>query len=411
MPPERANEIWHGSQGKQILDAFARRQRISEECILLRRCDLDSRERAKMKSEDKVHSVFILGAGASKDSGAPLMADFLDAANILLRTGQFTDVRERGCVENALEARSRLQAVFAKSRLDLNNIEAVFGAIEMGRILGHLPGYKEAEIPALVEAVKTLISATLDTTVFVPISSEGKLSASGWYPGFMKLLRNLRESARPRHEVAVITFNYDLACDLAFVIEGVPYTYCLGDFDRDPNRIPYLKLHGSLNWGKRKDGLVPWRLEDFFAKYSCEPGPDPRTGGRLALGRRLAGFEHLADEEDKSPFLVPPTWSKGEHHRQASPVWHKAAEVLMSAENIFVVGYSLPSSDQFFHHLYALATAGSTLINRFWVFDVDTSGEVERRFRSILGEAVLSRFDYSTKGFGGCISRVRGAFA
>jgi hypothetical protein len=74
-------------------------------------------------------------------------------------------------------------------------------------------------------------------------------------------------------------------------------------------------------------------------------------------------------------------------------------EELSNAENIFVIGYSLPETDAFFRHLYALGSLGDRLIKRFWVFDLDRSGSVESRFRAVLGKAALSRFKYSSNGF------------
>lgn len=38
--------------------------------------------------------VFILGAGASKQAGAPLMADFLDVATDLLRSNRVDDKKD-----------------------------------------------------------------------------------------------------------------------------------------------------------------------------------------------------------------------------------------------------------------------------------------------------------------------------
>jgi hypothetical protein len=99
------------------------------------------------------------------------------------------------------------------------------------------------------------------------------------------------------------------------------------------------------------------------------------------------------------PLLVPPSWNKLDYGRHLAPIWKRAAEELSNAENIFVIGYSLPETDAFFRHLYALGSLGDRLIKRFWVFDLDRSGSVESRFRAVLGKAALSRFKYSSNGF------------
>ena len=71
---------------------------------------------------------------------------------------------------------------------------------------------------------------------------------------------------------------------------------------------------------------------------------------------------------------------KTEYHNSLSIVWKKAAQLLSEAENIFVIGYSLPESDSFFRYLYGLGTVGDFMLKRFWIFDPDQSGAVKSRF-------------------------------
>jgi hypothetical protein len=91
--------------------------------------------------------------------------------------------------------------------------------------------------------------------------------------------------------------------------------------------------------------------------------------------------------------MVPPTWSKGEHHRVIQPVWRQAASDLAEAENIVVMGYSFPESDAFFHHLFAVGSASDVRIKKFLVFDPDTTGDVAVRFRALLGPTAQQRFN------------------
>ena len=101
----------------------------------------------------------------------------------------------------------------------------------------------------------------------------------------------------------------------------------------------------------------------------------------------------------REPVLVPPTWNKTEHHSALSSVWNRAARELGEAENIFVIGYSLPLSDAFFRYLYALGAVGEATLKRFWVFNPDNSGEVGDRFVKLLGPGARERFDYYEKTF------------
>ena len=64
----------------------------------------------------------------------------------------------------------------------------------------------------------------------------------------------------------------------------------------------------------------------------------------------------------------------------------------MGAENIFVIGYSLPQSDMFFKYLYGLGTIGERILRRFWVINPDATGEVMSKFRELLGPGARRRF-------------------
>lgn len=110
--------------------------------------------------------VFILGAGASRDCGAPLMYDFLDTASRLLSTGEVKHKKEH--FDRVFKSISSLQAVHSKSQLDLNNIESIFTALEIANVLGKLPGFKPEEIQDVIASLKELIVATLEQTIQFP---------------------------------------------------------------------------------------------------------------------------------------------------------------------------------------------------------------------------------------------------
>jgi hypothetical protein len=97
-------------------------------------------------------------------------------------------------------------------------------------------------------------------------------------------------------------------------------------------------------------------------------------------------------EED--PFIVPPTWNKTGFHTEIGSVWQRAASELKDAENIFVLGYSLPTTDLFFHYLFALGVDMKIILKRFYVYNTDNTGQVEERFNNLLGSGVIQRFKY-----------------
>jgi hypothetical protein len=92
--------------------------------------------------------------------------------------------------------------------------------------------------------------------------------------------------------------------------------------------------------------------------------------------------------------VVPPTWSKGEYHRSLSNVWRQAATELGTANNVFVIGYSLPETDSFFRYLYALGSQSRTRIKRLVIFNPDPDGQVKRRFEGLLGGDALDKLEF-----------------
>ncbi len=108
--------------------------------------------------------VFVLGAGASAGSGGPLMNNFFERADYLRLTDRI-EPKYRDAFTRVFRARDALQIVHSKSQLDLDNIEAIFGMFEMGRTLGKFPGFPDGEIESVLDAMRTLITITLEETI------------------------------------------------------------------------------------------------------------------------------------------------------------------------------------------------------------------------------------------------------
>ncbi len=81
------------------------------------------------------------------------------------------------------------------------------------------------------------------------------------------------------------------------------------------------------------------------------------------------------------------------------PYGSKVFDELGAAENIFVIGYSLPETDAFFRYLFALGSQSSVRLKNLVILNPDKSGETEKRFRNLIGRGIESRFQYLSKGF------------
>lgn len=356
-------------------------------------------------------SVFILGAGASRQAGGPLMSDFLDFAEALLRQKTDGVMKAKDEFDDVFNALAELQAIHAKSFLDLDNIEILFGAIEMAQLIGKLGGRNPEEIIRLRESIITLIFKTLEYSIEFPVRDK-HIYPPEPYSTFLKTLSSAQSKANPvaPQEFAFLTFNYDLALDFTLHYHGYYFDYCLSDEfdkkDKDIKKVPYLKLHGSINWGicEKCNKIIPRNTSEVdFVLF-------PHVKSVVYdLGSTLNSKNHCGKPLKGPPILVPPTWNKTGYHEQLANVWKRAAAELSIAKNVFVIGYSLPETDSFFRYLYSLGSESSNRIKRFWVFNPDKEGRVEKRFRELIGRGLESRFQYHPVEFKNAIGIMKGA--
>ncbi|MCG9893938.1 MAG: SIR2 family protein [Fimbriimonadaceae bacterium] len=343
--------------------------------------------------------VFILGAGASRQAGAPLMHDFLDVARDLLSKGEVPDQEDD--FKRVFKAIGGLQRVHSKARLDLKNIESMFTVLELGNVIGRVPGINQEDIPSAINSLKRLIVTTLEKTMSFELSSDRVLPPP-IYRRLGAVIRDITQRGNPRQSVSIITFNYDVAVDLALLDAQLPIDYCLDTLGARDLSVPLMKLHGSLNWGQN--------VQTKEVKVLPIPGyvrhmnrQQRQTGNRILLpiGTGLPMFfrEVFQEESEWSPLIVPPSWNKADYHKDLSKVWSRAADHLSEAEQIFIIGYSLPETDSFFRHLYALGSEGSDTLRRLWVFNPDESGGTRERFLSLLGPGAEDRFEYHPMKF------------
>jgi len=345
-------------------------------------------------------TVFILGAGASAEAGAPVMADFLDRAR---EEWPQEGMAYQPAFKDVFDAISRLQSVHSKATMDFKNIENIFAAFEMARLFGRLGDLKETDVERLVVSIQTLIVRTLERRVLFEnhdlISKLFALKAPrpvDWFGRIVALLHSRGDS------VAILTFNYDVALDAALASQGIKIDYGLSAAGYLPDTLPLLKLHGSLNFGSCKQcGVVAWSIEDYLKALSLGAfvrpdylGPSHPGKLRLKIGSEIQHYNHCNDTAGcaPQPVIVPPTWSKGTRYNEIRNVWRHAAGELSEAESVYIIGYSWPNSDEFFHHLYALGTVGPELLLNVVVIDKEAS-VAKRYYDDLLGQQAQQRFD------------------
>ncbi len=329
-------------------------------------------------------NVFVIGAGFSSEAGAPLMNDFFPRARDLRDdpTSTLTET-ERRTFGNVIEYRFNLNKVLAKVHVDLDNIEQLFGFMEMDLQLSH------ATDNNLRIDMTYLIARTLEILTSTPLREQNNRIVTGsvrenrypfrfqgnqygFFVGLVAGLWNPAKQERGTSRDAVITFNYDLLLEREMIPLGLGPQYFLDParsdfpmvFANPVLRVKLLKMHGSTNW------IVCSRCRDkIYVRV-----PDEAQVA-FVVGTQVCPVCH---HTTLRPFIVPPTWNKGIEEGFLRPVWSAALQELLGAGRIFIVGYSFPETDQFFKYLLGLALAQNNDLSEVWI--VNPSREAHERF-------------------------------
>ena len=341
--------------------------------------------------------VFIFGAGASWDFGAPLMREFMERAET------FAGNPRMGCALAKVKA-WRSQAISRgalrnyadnpgdKPAPDANNLEDMMCLLDIG---GYLFDAADAGVMAALQhlAAECYFLATADelNRTLHELTTQGTEPSSG-YAKLVRALRALEDGILWNKRCSFITFNYDVALDAvlartpAHSFGGLPDgagfnetdperveiaraaswpLYWLGranDFELQ-YRIPrLLKLHGSLNWGTcaEPDCDAPIRQFRFFDTIGAAglSAIDPVH----EMAKKPCGY-HLSNDgttRKHKPYIIPPTWKRASLRYALRRVWTQACQDISEATRIVIVGHSLPPTDTYFRYVLARAlTSGA----------------------------------------------------
>lgn len=349
-------------------------------------------------------NVYILGAGFSASAGAPLIHDFIDRSRLYFDDPSSNlDKSERQHFERFLEFKRRMSQAREKVKIDLDDIEQLFGLVEISQRLE--PTSRDTRDSTVYVIAKTLEIATRSRMRkrlgFSPAPGSRQTWAppptfeatpgydppaygAGLYDFFAALGSGLLDDPERRafRANSFITFNYDLVLDDALRRVGVapdyhlPPEYTLTE-DTHPSQssCSVLKLHGSTNWGIC-----------FNCTKQVVVLDEKVTASPAEFTARICT---RCNERRFQPLLIPPSWDKSEYRDIMKPVWSRAVEELKRAARICVIGYSMPEADSFFKYLIALALSENHNLYRFVV--VDKNPQIAARYNDILDQMFSQR--------------------
>ena len=136
----------------------------------------------------------------------------------------------------------------------------------------------------------------------------------------------------------IISFNWDLVLEhLLFDENSLSHGYGLrGNLKKNNDAPVLLKPHGSLNWYE----------ESQVNKVKNSKKIIVYKGG----GNNIEAFLFPRKIISKSnirylPLIIPPTYMKEFHRPIFKKLWRHATDLLSTAKNIYILGYSLPEDD------------------------------------------------------------------
>jgi len=386
-----------------------------------------------MENEPTDRNVFVLGAGFSAHAGVPLITGFLDRSRQLMDDpSSGLDPFERDSFKRVFEFRRAMAQACEKVAIDLDNIEELFGLVEMSqRLGGERRDTRDATVYMIAKTLelttkpagtgrnhvrfqiktqlKSQFAAANRAGVFQNVPGcANDVFAGDIYEYFAGLATGLFDD--PQHEEArkgtIITFNYDLILDHALQRLNIRPHYALDpgltqkyELTAEERVCSVLKLHGSTNWGVC--GNCQKRIVVLQGKITDTPEQFRQETCDKCHAQRF------------QPLLIPPSWDKSEYQTIMAPVWAKAVDELRCATRICIIGYSMPQSDLFFKYLLTLALSQNHRLFKLVVVDLVQSPapesfeqweksvcDLESRYQKLLNPLFRDRrFSFHPEGF------------
>jgi hypothetical protein len=193
-----------------------------------------------------------------------------------------------------------------------------------------------------------------------------------------------------KHESSIITLNYDTLIERAALLQKVDienlYPVPLTDVRRASvlgvgnfASFKLYKLHGSVNW--YYSGAASFQGEVIYYNVVTQWGKDFDDNEKSSL----------AAAQDKVPLIAPPISEKTTYfqHETLRQVWLKAAAALQSANCVYCLGYSLPTTDLSIRFLLHFARPDEKIP----LYVVNSNTDVISRYQNLLGASYEVR-DY-----------------
>jgi NAD-dependent SIR2 family protein deacetylase len=298
--------------------------------------------------------VYFLGAGCSVNFGYPLTGKIMADILLRLRSGNLFNTLNgllRNAGDEAMEKDllGYIELVYPglagidpqKEGARLPNITEVFSFVD------HLCFYNTPHHPQMDETKLTRFRVLLNRALAELLQQYEYSAEQEKTIAFRQQFINSIKQQYLDSNITIITTNYDMVIDWAFVDEalknqvdyGVPYrevnnSTIIQPPAADDLRLKYYKLHGSINW----------LTCSLCGYYYINPG------GSIV-------HQEFRDETDVNntcicnnnmrlkSVLVAPSIVRDIRDSNLLQIWKGALEAIRTADKIIMIGYSMPAED------------------------------------------------------------------
>lgn len=326
--------------------------------------------------------VFLLGAGFSKLAGLPLANELVNFLQNHLNTS---------CNTSDIDFRKEFSDFIIGINPSLSsNVELFLTYIDLALLNNSVGIFTHYASPEDLRLFRMRLSGTLFRAFKYAhyAHKENITEQKEINKIFLKFCENLNEGD------TVITFNYDLIVEKGLwlkdkwtFLDGYGLYKNINDFqatwggtypsDKPTESIVKVyKLHGSLGW--IYDGLdeqiIFIGMPDYFPGYAglfCERNLHP-SGARW----------------DEGTTFIEPSYLKRFNSTPVLGIWERAFQALQQANELIIIGYSLPEADVAAQVFLASAVRTSKIQS---ITVIDPCGSVFDKFSALFGKEIVKK--------------------
>jgi len=298
--------------------------------------------------------VYLLGAGFSAPLGLPVMRDFLLKAKDMFAA----DPKRYASFRKVFAFIGEMGSIQSYYHADLFNIEEILSILEMDQHVAGKRSKRFAKFIADVIRFYTPPDPTADPPKFPGNWHERPMTGNmEWLP-YLYFAANLLR----------IRMRQDLS--------NANRTFPINPDNSNTNVYSIVTLNYDLIFEKLSQYLTRFFPKEGQLEFGLRSSPVNASDDHLVPLAKL----HGSVECDT---IIAPTWNKA-ISRAILGVWTAAHKLLSSANEIRIVGYSLPVADAYIKYLLKSAVVTSPHLKQIDIICRDYDGSTRARYRDFI---------------------------